>query len=131
MEETPQNPHLKTYIVIGTMVIIAVIILATIWGIMGGSLGTGISKEDQAAQEQKALEDAKAAAQKALLEQQAKESQQIIEDRNIKPPTQKELKGQAEASKKIIQQRGIKPPTQAELDQQAAESAALLKAMQQ
>lgn len=129
MEETPQNPHLKTYIVLGTLVIIAVIILATIWGIMGGYLGT--SKKDQAALEQKALEDAKVAAQKALLEQQALESQNIIEDRNIKPPTQKELKQQAEASQKIIQQRNIQPPTQAELDQQAAESAALLKAMQQ
>ena len=128
MEETPQNPHLKTYIVLGTLVAIAAIIIFFVIMIYGGGPS---GKENQEAQNQRIAEEAKRVAeQKALLEKQAAESAAEIQARNIKPPTQAELKQQATQSAKIIQQRNIKPPTQTELDQQAAESDALLKAMQ-
>lgn len=125
MEETPQNPHLKTYIVLGTMIIIAIIVLATIWGIMGGYSGIGTSKEDQVALEQKALEDAKAAAQKALLEKQVAEMDKIRQERGLATTTPKQIKEQAAVMQKIIKQRGLTAPTQAELDQQAQEMDAL------
>lgn len=126
MEETPQNPHLKTYIVLGTMVVIAVIVLATIWGIMGGSSGTGgLSKEDQAAQEQKALEDARAAEQKALLEKQAAEIDKIRQERGLATTTIKQIKQQAATIEQIRKKRGLTAPTQVELDQQAQEMDAL------
>ena len=125
MEETPQNPHLKTYIVLGTMVVVAIIILATIWGIMGGSLGTSISKEEQAVLEQKALEDTKAAAQKALLAKQAAEMDKIRQERGLATTTVKQIKQQAAAMDQIRKKRGLTAPTQQDLQQQAQEIDAL------
>lgn len=128
-EKLRNNQKLTIGIVFTTLVVIAGIIGGTIWSIMG--LGDESLLTNNKETEQQKTARLEAERQSAHLKQQAMESQQIIQERNIKPPTPKELSQQASASKKIIQERNIKPPTQAQLDQQAAESNALLEAMKQ
>lgn len=125
-EKLRGNRNLTVVIVFATLVIVAGIIAATIWSIMGGNeSGTPNTGEI----EQQTAARLAAERQAALLKQQSAEMDRIRQERSLATTTPKQIKEQGATMQKIIKQRGLTAPTQTDLQQQAQQMDALRASM--